>query len=329
MPASPATARPKVIVTRRLPKVVESAVTTLFDATLSADDHQMDAEELQRALGNADGILCTLTDRLTAEVLAAYPIRTRILANFGVGVDHIDLPATRAHDIIVTNTPGVLTDDTADLTMTLILAMLRRAGEGEREVRGGRWTGWRPTHLLGRRVTGRTLGIVGTGRIGRAVARRAHHGFGMRVLMWGRTMPDHAALQGLGAEGAPSLDALLASSDIVSLHVPGGEATRGLIDARRLALMPPGSFLVNTARGSVVDVDALVTALVAGHLAGAGLDVYPREPEVERRLLGMEQVVLLPHLGSATREGREEMGMLAVANLEAFFAGREPENRVT
>ena len=321
--------RPRVIVTRRLPKVVEAAVTTLFDATLSADDHQMDAGELQRALGAADGILCTLTDRLTAEVLAAYPIRTRILANFGVGVDHIDIAAARAHDITVTNTPGVLTDDTADLTMTLILAMLRRAGEGEREVRGGRWTGWRPTHLLGRRVTGRTLGLVGAGRIARAVARRAHFGFGMRVLMWGRTMPDQASLQAVGAQPAESLDALLAASDIVSLHVPGGDGTRGMIDARRLAMMPPGSFLVNTARGAVVDTDAMVASLLAGHLAGAGLDVYPREPEVERRLLGMDQVVLLPHLGSATREGREEMGMLAVANLEAFFAGRRPDNVVS
>jgi lactate dehydrogenase-like 2-hydroxyacid dehydrogenase len=326
MPVTSIATRPKVIATRRLPKVVEAALTTLFDATLSPDDHQMDAGELQRALGSADGILCTLTDRLTAEVLAAYPIRTRILANFGVGLDHIDLAAARAHDIAVTNTPGVLTDDTADLTMTLILSLLRRAGEGEREVRGGRWTGWRPTHLLGRRVTGRTLGIVGAGRIGRAVARRAHYGFGMRVLMWGRTMPDTASLHAVGAEAAPSLDALLSASDIVSLHVPGGEATRGLIDARRLAMMPQGAFLVNTARGAVVDLDAMIASLLAGHLAGAGLDVYPREPEVERRLLGMEHVVLLPHLGSATREGREEMGMLAVANLEAFFAGRRPDN---
>jgi lactate dehydrogenase-like 2-hydroxyacid dehydrogenase len=328
MTSSPPVARPKVLVTRRLPKVVEAAVSTLFDATLSADDHQMDAGELQRALGGADGILCTLTDRLTAEVLAAYPIRTRILANFGVGVDHIDLAAARAHDITVTNTPGVLTDDTADLTMSLILQVLRRCGEGEREVRGGRWTGWRPTHLLGRRVTGRTLGIVGAGRIGRAVARRAHHGFGMRVLIWGRTMPDGAALQAAGAEAAASLDALLAASDIVSLHVPGSDETRGLIDATRLAMMPTGSFLINTARGGVVDIDALVASLLAGHLAGAGLDVYPQEPAVDRRLLGMEQVVLLPHLGSATREGREEMGMLAVANLEAFFSGRQPDHRV-
>jgi lactate dehydrogenase-like 2-hydroxyacid dehydrogenase len=210
MTSSRPASRPKVLVTRRLPKVVESAVSTLFDATLSTDDHQMDAGELQRALGTADGILCTLSDRLTGEVLAAYPIRTRILANFGVGLDHIDLDAARAHDITVTNTPGVLTDDTADLTLALILALLRRTGEGEREVRGGRWTGWRPTHLLGRRVTGRTLGIVGAGRIGRAVARRAHHGFGMRVLIWGRTMPDPAALLATGAEAVPSLDALLA-----------------------------------------------------------------------------------------------------------------------
>jgi lactate dehydrogenase-like 2-hydroxyacid dehydrogenase len=328
MTSSRPAARPTVLVTRRLPKVVEAAVSTLFDAVPSVDDHQMDAGELQRALGTADGILCTLSDRLTAEVLAAYPIRTSILANFGAGVDHIDLAAARAHDITVTNTPGVLTEDTADLAMMLILATLRRGGEGERELRGGRWTGWRPTHLLGHRVTGTTLGIVGAGRIGRAVARRAQHGFGMRVLMWSRTMPDTAALHAVGAEAAPSLDALLAASNVVSLHVPGGEATRHLIDARRLAMMPAGSYLINTARGAVVDVDALVASLLAGHLAGAGLDVYPREPEVDRRLLGMEQVVLLPHLGSATHEGREAMGMLAVANLEAHFAGRRPDNTV-
>lgn len=316
--------RPRIVVTRRLPHAVEDAIRSRYDAVLASDDVAMDAAALQRALADADGVLCTVTDRFTAEVFAAYPKRCRILANFGVGTDNIDLAAARAHGIVVTNTPDVLTDDTADLAMTLLLMTLRRAGEGERELRGGRWTGWRPTHLMGSRVTGRVLGVVGLGRIGRAVARRARLGFGMRVLGWGRTMPTTGELAALGIEPVGSLDALLAASEAVTLHVPGGEGTRHLIDARRLALMPPGSVLINTARGAVVDTDALVDSLVAGHLRGAGLDVYPAEPRVDRRLLGMEQVVLLPHLGSATREGREEMGFRALANLDDFFGGKTP-----
>lgn len=319
---------PRIVVTRRLPRPVEDALRERFDAVTSTDDQPLDAAGLQRALGEADGVLCTVTDRFTAEVLAAYPIRARIIANFGVGTDNIDVAAAAAHDIVVTNTPDVLTDDTADLAMTLILMTLRRAGEGERQLRGGRWTGWRPTHLMGRRVTGRTLGIVGLGRIGRAVAHRARHGFGMRVLGWSRTMPDPAALAALGVEPMPTLEALLTESEVVSLHVPGTADTAALIDARALALMPPGGFLVNTARGTVVDTEALVAALMSGHLAGAGLDVYPREPDVDRRLLGMEQVTLLPHLGSATREGREAMGFRAMKNLEAFFAGETPPDAV-
>lgn len=322
------TARPRVVVTRRLPRPVEEALRERFDAVLSPDDQPLDAAGLQRALGEGDGVLCTVTDRFTAEVLAAYPIRARILANFGVGTDNIDLDAAAAHDIVVTNTPDVLTDDTADLAMTLILMTLRRAGEGERQLRGGRWTGWRPTHLMGRRVTGRTLGIIGLGRIGKAVARRASHGFGMRVLGWSRTMPERDTLAAIGVEPMPTLAALLAESEVVSLHVPGTPDTTSLIDARALALMPPGSFLVNTARGNVVDTDALISALLSGHLAGAGLDVYPREPEVDRRLLGMDQVTLLPHLGSATREGREAMGFRAMKNLEAFFDGKPAPDRV-
>lgn len=323
------TVRPRVAVTRRLPVPVEAALREQFDVVLSADDQPMTPEQLQRALGFADGILCTITDRLTAEVLAAYPIRTRILANFGVGVDNIDLAAAQAHDITVTNTPGVLTDATADLAMTLILMTLRRAGEGERELRGGRWAGLTPTHLLGREVTGRTLGVVGMGRIGRAVARRAHHGFGMRVLCFNRSAVPDAELAAAGAEQCTSLESLLAASEIVSLHCPSTAETRGMMNSTRLALMQPGAFLINTARGDIVDDNALIAALLSGHLAGAGLDAYRGEPSVDRRLLGMEHVVLLPHLGSATRETREAMGFLAIKNLAAFFAGDAPPDRVT
>lgn len=322
------TSRPRVAVTRRLPNIVESELQELFDVKLNGADHPPSATDLQRMLGESDGILATVTDRFRAEVLSAYPIRTKVIANFGVGTDNIDLPAAHAHGIVVTNTPDVLTDDTADLAMTLILMTLRRAGEGERELRSGRWTGWRPTHLLGRRVTGRSLGIIGLGRIGMAVARRARAGFGMRVKGWGRTMPSSREMAEAGVEPAASLNQLLSTSDIVSIHLPGGDETAGLIDARSLALMPPGSALINTARGAVVDTEALIESLLAGHLAAAGLDVYEREPDVHRSLLGLEQVVLMPHLGSATRESREAMGRLAVANLRAFFGGEEPPNIV-
>ncbi len=322
------TARPRVAVTRRLPEAVEAALAERFDVTLATQDRPTTSETLQRALGEADGVLCTLTDRITAEVLAANPLRTRILAQFGVGVDNIDLAAAAAHDIVVTNTPGVLTDDTADLAMLLILAVMRRSSGGERLVRVGGWTGWTPTNHLGRQVSGATLGVIGFGRIGQAVARRAHHGFGMRVLAWGRTPPPEAWLASMGVEYVASLDAVMARSDVVSLHLPSTSETRGIINAERLALMKAGAFLVNTARGDIVDDDALIAAIREGRLAGAGLDVYRGEPVVDPRLLALEQVTLLPHLGSATVETREAMGFRALANLEAFFAGKPVPDRV-
>jgi lactate dehydrogenase-like 2-hydroxyacid dehydrogenase len=322
------TARPRVAVTRRLPEAVEAALAERFDVTLATQDRPTTSETLQRALGEADGVLCTLTDRITAEVLAANPLRTRILAQFGVGVDNIDLAAAAAHDIVVTNTPGVLTDDTADLAMLLILAVMRRSSGGERLVRAGGWTGWTPTNHLGRQVSGATLGVIGFGRIGQAVARRAHHGFGMRVLAWGRTPPPEAWLASMGVEYVASLDAVMARSDVVSLHLPSTSETRGIINAERLAIMKPGAFLVNTARGDIVDDDALIAAIREGRLAGAGLDVYRGEPVVDPRLLALEQVTLLPHLGSATVETREAMGFRALANLEAFFAGKPVPDRV-
>ncbi len=320
--------RPRIVLTRRLPATVEAALAERFDVVPSRDDVAMDPATLQRALGEADGLLCTVTDRITAEVLAANPLRARIIANFGVGTDNIDIAAAAAHDLVVTNTPDVLTDDTADLAIALILMVMRRIGEGERLVRGGRWLGWTPTHHLGRRVNGATLGILGFGRIGQAVARRAHHGFGMRVIAWGRSAPDETVLADTGATFEPALERLLTVADVVSIHLPGTPDTRHLLDTRRLALLAPGSFVVNTARGAIIDDDALVHALTSGHLAGAGLDVHQHEPRVDPRYLGMDRVVLLPHLGSATRETRQAMGMRAVANLEAFFAGEPVPDRV-
>lgn len=321
-------AQPTVVVTRRLPAAVEAALRERFDVALSPHDAPTTPEDLQRALGLADGLLSTVTDKVTAEVLAAYPLRTRIIANFGVGYDNIDLAAAQAHDIVVTNTPDVLTDCTADLAMMLVLMAMRRAGEGERELRSGRWTGWRPMHMMGQRVTGKTLGLVGMGRVARAVAHRAHHGFGMRVLCYDPSPPSPVELAALGAEPRATLEALLGESDVVSLHCPSTPATRGMMNDARLAQMKPGAFLINTARGDVVVDDALIAVLRSGHLAGAGLDVYRGEPQLERRYLELENVVLLPHLGSATKETREAMGLRAVDNLAAFFDGRPIPDRV-
>ena len=311
--------RPIVTVTRRLPRSVEEELSALFDARLNESDRPLSSGALQLAARESDAILCTVTDRINAEVLAA-PLRTRIIANYGVGYNHIDLAAARDGGIVVTNTPGVLTDATADCAMMLILMVARRAGEGERELRAGRWSGWRPTHLVGRSVTGRTLGIVGMGRIGRALARRAHGGFGMRIVYHSRTPLAPAESASLGAE-ARSLDALLSESDFISLHVPATPETRHLIDRRTLALIRPHACLINTARGDVVDEAALIEALESGMLGGAALDVYEREPAVPAALIAREDVVLLPHLGSATEEARVAMGRRAVANLAAYFRG--------
>ena len=319
--------RPLVFVTRRLPEVVERQLAERFDVVLNERDTPPDAAALAEALTRADALLCTVTDRLDGAVLrGAEPLRARILANFGVGYNHIDVTAARERGLVVTNTPGVLTDDTADVALALILMTARRLTEGERCLRAGAWAGWAPTQLLGMSLGGKTLGIIGLGRIGQAVARRAHFGLGMRVRYVSRTArPDAAEV---GATAAPSLDALLAESDVVSIHAPATPATRHLIDADALARMRPHASLVNTARGDLVDEEALAAALRAGTIAGAGLDVYEREPRVHPDLLGMENVVLLPHLGSATRETRRAMGERALANLVAFFDGREPADRV-
>ncbi len=310
--------RAVVWVTRRLPRAVEEALATRFDVRQNADDAPLDAEGLRRAFREADAVLPTVTDCITADCFTQPERRARLVANFGVGVNHIDLTAARAAGVAVTNTPDVLTDDTADLALLLMLAVLRRAGEGERLLRAGKWTGWSPTGMLGARLTGRTIGIVGLGRIGRAVAARARDGFGMRVLAWSRSTTSSDAAARI--ERVSTLAELLERSDIVSLHCPATPATRHLMGAAELARMPSHAVLINTARGDVVDEAALVAALEAGTIAGAGLDVFEAEPRVHPGLLGREDVVLLPHLGSATFETREAMGMRAVANLDAFFA---------
>jgi lactate dehydrogenase-like 2-hydroxyacid dehydrogenase len=317
-----------VVVTRRLPVPVEAELQKDFEAVLNAGDTPLGAEGLQQALRSADGLLPTVTDKLTAEVLAATPLQTRIIANFGVGFNNIDTAAAKAAGITVTNTPDVLTDDTADIAMTLLLMVARRTGEGDRHVRAGAWTGWRPTHMLGTKVSGKTLGLIGMGRIARAVARRAHHGFGMRVIFHDPYPPKPEEARALGAEPRDNIDQVLAESDFVSLHCPATPETRHLMNAERLGRMKRGAFLINSARGDVVDEAALVTALKAGTIAGAGLDVFEKEPAVTADLVTMENVVLFPHLGSATTETRIAMGMRALENLRLFFAGKPVRDRV-
>lgn len=286
----------------------------------AADDPALTAKDLASLLCECDAVVCTVTDPIGGETLAAGPVRTRILANFGAGVNHIDLEAARRVGIIVTNTPDQLTEATADLTLALMLMTLRRLGEGERLLRAGRWTGWRPTDFLGHDLHGRSLGLVGFGRIGQAVARRAALGFGMRVVAVGREGPPRAALPP-HVTAAASLDQMLDDAEVVSLHLPASPGTTHLFNRERLARMRPGAWLINTARGSLVDEAALADAVATGHLAGAGLDVFEAEPQVLPQLLALPGVVLLPHMGSATVAAREAMGMRAVANLEAFFAG--------
>jgi lactate dehydrogenase-like 2-hydroxyacid dehydrogenase len=318
---------PSIVVTRRWPEPVEDELRKRYpQVRLNADDVPLGPEGLRTALREADIVLPTVSDQLPAELFTG-ELRTRFLGNFGVGFNNIDVEAAAAAGIVVTNTPGVLTDTTADTAMTLLLMIARRAGEGERELRAGRWTGWRPTHLMGADVTGKTLGILGMGRIGVAVARRAHFGFGMPVVFYDSAdfEPDHGIPD---ARRAGTVEEVLAAADFVSLHMPGGGANRHLIDESRLARMKPTAFLVNSARGDVIDQKALAEALRSGTIAGAGLDVYEGEPQIPAELLELENAVLLPHLGSATLETRTAMGMLVLENLEAFLDGREPPCRV-
>jgi len=320
-------ARPKVTVSRRLPAAVEQQLQERYDTTLNARDDRLSADTLAAALESSDALVSTLGDPISADLLGRCRPRARIIAHFGVGYDNIDVTTARTMGITVTNTPGVLTEDTADLTIALLLASARRMSEGDRELRAGNWTGWRPTHLLGTRLSGKRLGLVGFGRIAQAVARRARLGFGMQVLAWSRSLTSDVAAQH-GIQRIADLGDLLGSSDFVSLHVPGNADTRHLIDAARLARIPAHAHLINTARGSVVDQEALIDALTHRRIAGAGLDVFEHEPAVPAELLALPNVCAIPHMASATVESRTAMGMMVIENLDAFFAGQQPPNRV-
>jgi len=312
----------KIFVTRRLPDSVMARARGM-GADLHDSDTVLNDADRAALLRDYDAVVCTLGDRFSADMFAGDP-RCGLIANFGVGYNHIDADAAQAAGVTVTNTPGVLTDATADLAMALMLMALRRAGEGERMVRADAWPGWTPTQMLGQTVTGRTLGIVGMGRIGQAMARRAHHGFGMQVLYYNRSAKD----LDFPAQRLDTVEDLAAQADVVAIHAPGGADTRHLFGAAAIAAMKPTGVLINTSRGNVVDEGALIEALESGAIYAAGLDVYEAEPVVPARLRALDNAVLLPHLGSATLEVREAMGNMALDNVEAFVTGRQVPNPV-
>jgi glyoxylate reductase len=319
--------KPLVIVTRRLPEVIETRMMELFDTRLAENDDASSKAELIEAVETAEVLVPTVTDRLDDSVLAHANPELRLIANYGTGVDHIDVEAAYARGITVTNTPGVLTEDTADMTMGLILAVSRRLVEGERLARSGEWSGWSPTSMLGHRITGKRLGILGMGRIGSAVARRAH-GFGLAVHYHNRRrLPEERETE-LEATYWESLDQMLARMDIISINCPHTPATFHLLSARRLKLLRPEAIIVNTSRGEVIDETALTRMLRAKEIAGAGLDVFEHEPEINPRLRGLDNVVLLPHMGSATIEGRIDMGEKVIVNIKTFVDGHRPPDRV-
>lgn len=319
--------RPRVHVTRHLLTSVEARMADLFDVSLNIEDRPLTRAELIAAMQACDVLVPTVTDRIDAAMLDAAGDRLGLIANFGAGTEHIDLFAARARKVIVTNTPGVFTDDTADLTMMLILSVPRRLGEGSRLVRDGQWTGWAPTAMLGRCIGGKRLGIVGMGRIGQAVAHRAR-AFGMDVVYHNRSPLPPSVENMFGARYESDLDRMFAEADIVSLHCPAGPDSHHLVNAARLALMKPGAYLINTARGDLIDEEALIAALQQSQIAGAGLDVFAREPQVDPRLIALPNVITLPHLGSATVEGREHAGEKVVANIRFWVDGHRPPDQV-
>ena len=325
--AQPRVSRPRVIVTRKLPDAVEQRMVELFDTVLNPVEEGIDRAALVAAVQECDVLVPSVTDTIDAELIAAAGERLKLIANFGAGVNHIDLRAARARGIVVTNTPGVLTEDTADMTMALILAVPRRLAEGEKLVRSGQWKGWSPGGMLGHRIGGKTLGIVGMGRIGQAVARRAR-AFGLSIHYHNRHRLPEAVEAELGATFHPDLDTMLGQIDILTIHTPLNDTSRDLIDARRIGLLGPHVYLINASRGGIVDEAALVDALEGGRLAGAGLDVWRFEPQIDPRLLALPKVVMTPHMGSATFEGRQATGEKVIANIRFWADGHRPPDQV-
>jgi lactate dehydrogenase-like 2-hydroxyacid dehydrogenase len=318
----------RVLITCKWPDAVEQEAAKRFDVTFTPDESPLSPDDLVKALREYDGVLSTITNRFTREVFEkAGDIRTKIIANFGVGYAHIDAAAAKDHGVIVANTPDVLTDCTADTAVLLMLMAARRASEGERMVRAREWSGFGPTHFLGTRLTGKTLGVIGMGRIGQATAHRCHYGFGMDVIFHNRSKVENEAVRAMGARQV-DIREVMRQADFISLHCPGGAENRHLINRELIGLMKPTAFLINTARGEVVDEDALADALEKGAIAGAGLDVFENEPNVNPRLLSTPNTSVLPHIGSATKETRLAMGTKALDNLIAYFEGKTAPNRV-
>ena len=320
-------ADPKVVVTRELPDSVMDRLEALFDATNNRADTAMNRDALAAAMADCDVLVPTVTDMIDADLIKGAGTRLKLIANFGAGVNHIDLRAARARGIMVTNTPGVLTEDTADMTMALILSVPRRLAEGEKLVRSGEWKGWSPGGMLGHRIGGKTLGIVGMGRIGQAVAARAR-AFGLSVHYHNRHRLPTVLEAQLAATWHQDLDGLLAAVDIVTIHTPLNDDSRNLIDRRRIGLMRPHVYLINASRGGIVDEEALVAALETGALAGAGLDVWEHEPRIDPRLLAQPNVVMTPHMGSATYEGRLASGERVIQNIRMWADGQRPPDQV-
>lgn len=319
--------KPKVVLTRKLPDSIETRMRELFDAKLNETDDALSREQLVEAVNTADVLVPTVTDKIDAALIAAAGDQLRLIASFGTGVDHIDLAAAKARGITVTNTPGVLTEDTADVALALMLAVPRRIAEGDKLARSGSWQGWSPTGMLGHRINGKRLGIIGMGRIGEAVARRAR-GFGLSIHYHNRKAVHPEIESELEATYWESLDQMLSRVDIVSVNCPHTPATHLLLSRERLSLLQPSAYLVNTSRGEVVDEEALADLLDKRHIAGAGLDVYADEPNIAPALRQLPNVVLLPHIGSATIEGRLEMGEKVIINIQTFWDGHAPRDRV-
>jgi len=320
--------KPKILVSRRWPEAVETAMVEKYDVTFNIKDKPLSTNEFKDALSIYDAILPTVTDKISSEVFKVKNPRTKIFGNYGVGFSHIDIPAAKAAGITVSNTPDVLSDCTADITLTLMLMAARRAGEGEREVRSGNWEGWRPRHLIGTRITGKSLGIIGFGRIGREVAKRAHFGFGMKIVVQNRSKIGNDILIRTNAHQVDNLDELLETSDFISLHCPGGDDNHHLISTKQFKKMKNSAILINTARGEVVDDNALILALKSKEISAVGLDVFNNEPNINPELIKFENAILLPHLGSATQETREAMGFRVLDNIADFFEGKVPRDKV-
>ena len=318
----------KILVTRKWPKKVEEKLLSTFDTTLNVEDKPLSEAELIDGMRSYDALLPTVTDPITDKIISTQDRKVKIIGNFGVGFNNIDIDSAKNNKVVVTNTPEVLTDCTADIAMLLMLGVARRGSEGEFHVRKKEWSGWRPTHMMGTKVTGKTLGLIGMGRIAQAMAHKSHFGFNMKIIFFDPYFDNAEVIKKFGATKLSSIDEVLSQADFVSLHCPSTKETKGLINKETISKMKKSAYLINTARGDIVNESELVEALKEERIMGAGLDVYEKEPSVEKDLISLKNVFLLPHLGSATNETREAMGMRVFDNISAFFNNKEPLDRV-